>query len=360
MEYLIRMLTSSLILLLIASCDSKGMTTDPNPWKLVKVSGAYCGNGAPVNMASFPSPEPTGKLLIYLQSGGACWDDVTCDYNSAVYTSTGITDSDVLRDAEVTATAGVLDRTSQSNSFRNDDFAYIPYCTGDVHSGSKTQAGSTGVRHSGGQNLLVFIEQGILPKFPDIDEVYLVGASAGGFGSIIMYESIKDLFGAIPVHLLSDGGMPLPTTPVLTDSSNFRTMAGFQQLLKTNWGYNIYLNLESDYIEDSFGHIAETNTDRRFGLISSLDDTTIQRFIEAGMYGILEFDTFTETDWRNAMSQIQSLTDTHENSNGFFHQSQQHVFIRQNTDNFIIGTTSLTEWLEQFRSGVDWQSYTDL
>lgn len=360
MEYLIKLFVSFCLLLLLAACNSSSSKTDTNPWQLVQVSGAQCGNGDSVNMATYPSQDPTGKLVIYLQSGGACWDETTCNLNGAVYTSTGISNSEVRRDADAADNYGVLNRTSNNNPFKNDDFVYIPYCTGDVHAGSKSQAGSSGVLHSGGQNLLTFIEQGILPNFPDIEVVYLVGASAGGFGAIIMYESVKDLFGAIPVHLLSDGGMPLPTSLSLTSAENLLTMTQFQTLLKTNWGHDVYLNLETDYIEESFEHIISSNTGRRFGLISSLDDQVIQRFIGTGLFSVFNYDQYTKTDWLAAITQITSQANSHANTHVFFHQSQLHVFSQQNTDNYIIGTTSLTDWLEQFRSGVNWQSYSDL
>ncbi|MDH5394595.1 MAG: hypothetical protein OEY11_15535, partial [Gammaproteobacteria bacterium] len=96
------------------------------------------------------------------------------------------------------------------------------------------------------------------------------------------------------------------------------------------------------------------------GLISSLDDKVIQRFLGTGLYGVSGYEQYTETDWRAAMTDVTSKVNIHANAHVFFHQSQLHVFSQQNTDNYIIETTSLTDWLEQFRSSVNWQSYSDL
>ena len=336
-----------------------------------------------VNRADERADAPTDKLVIYLQGGGACWDDLTCSNGTAVYTNERLTDYDVRLDANEMSQSGIGDRTNLDNPFRNDSFAYIPYCTGDIHSGGQTAENpDTKVLHRGGLNLQEFVSSsnGLVDQFPDVSEVFLIGASAGGFGATVMYQTVAEAFGDVPVHLLSDGGIPLgdielkanPDQPFETE----RSMPEFQRfLIEDAWNVTPFLpDNDAGAPIKAFDLIFADNnndyTERRFGVITSLDDKVIQQFIHTGIYGlyytVIHFESnpqYTQTEWQSAVGDMETLLSAYPNSHAFIKDDSTHVYIGDNLLTLVTAgatTTTLAEWLDAFRSGDNWTTVSEL
>jgi len=75
------------------------------------------------------------KLLIYLEGGGACTDYYTC-WAPVFGVRTAVT---LTPNPSVYPSGGILDRSNSLNPFRNWTIVYIPYVTGDVHSGDRVR-----------------------------------------------------------------------------------------------------------------------------------------------------------------------------------------------------------------------------
>src|SRR5206468_3191319 len=86
-------------------------------------------------------------------------------------------------DAATLLTSSFFDRHDDTNPFRNDSFTFVPYCTGDVHAGSKPDANYGGriTHHVGYQNMTAYLTR-LVPTFSSASRVILSGSSAGGFG----------------------------------------------------------------------------------------------------------------------------------------------------------------------------------
>lgn len=392
-----------------------------NNWETLTVEGPTCGNGSPVSAAidraALNTPNPSDKLVIFLQGGGACWDAATCGAGAATSISEDLTDEAVLQQAIASSEIGILSREDEQNPFRNDSLAYVPYCTGDIHSGGNNAPSPfTGIVHSGGNNLVSFIgdsEEGLISTFPDVKEVFLIGASAGGFGSILMHQTVQEAFGDVPVHLLSDGGVPLgqiandawennPANPTYDLSGPaydeyflgfqqqtglpdqvipaFRTsgksLADFQQQLIFTWGSTPFLATDDNGIplldlESIFIDNVNENPDVRFGVITSMDDKTIQRFTDTGLYGnyssliLPQFGVtgtvFTQNDWLTVVNDFESIVtgDGSKNTQAFIKDDSTHVYtlsdLKVKADN-----KQLKNWLKQFRKGnPSWKTASD-
>ena len=111
-------------------------------------------------------------MTIYFEGGGACWAGLLCDQGPYTTASnlTGFNAASIGAGGVNIARAS-FNRADLTNPFRNDTLIYVPYCTGDVHSGNnvatydRADGGSFDIHHVGYANFgLEFADsQGDLP-----------------------------------------------------------------------------------------------------------------------------------------------------------------------------------------------------
>jgi hypothetical protein len=229
-------LISSVVLLSIAgSCasddDARGSSEadrdaiveafPADTWTWRPVVGTKCGFGTETGFAFNPHPG-SDRLTVYFEGGGACWSGALCTATDPpiAYNLEGY-------DAETFATeiAGgvppadyqVFDRSDPDNPFAEDNFVFIPYCTGDVHSGSNVatysdaSGGSITVHHVGFENIRLDLEV-IQKLFPHADRLVIAGTSGGGFGATFNYSRVRAAWPDARPHLINDAA------PVLAGS----------------------------------------------------------------------------------------------------------------------------------------------
>lgn len=219
-------------------------------WVWVPVDGSKCASGARAGLGL--NRAATGdELLIFLQGGGACWNTGTCvpsliqygplcDYGTLCLLATpggqqptavhvthpdpfpadggGAFPSEVAPFKRSAAT----DRTRPDNPFRNASFAWLPYCTGDLHAGRSEKTyqykynlfdnpAPYTVHFAGAANLDAYLSR-LRATFPGVKKVYLTGSSAGGYGATLNFERVRAAFPSAEVHLLADSS-PFIATP---------------------------------------------------------------------------------------------------------------------------------------------------
>jgi len=136
-------------------------------------SGPICIAGTPYS--AFTRAGNPDKLLIFLQGGGACWQDF---YNCNI----------LAEDQEPPVPrVGIWDFDSKDNPFADYSIVYMPYCDGSVFTGDNDVLDPSfpfgPMRfHRGLRNLSAGID---LAKatFPDAGRVTVAGSSAGGVGA---------------------------------------------------------------------------------------------------------------------------------------------------------------------------------
>ncbi len=196
-------------------------------WETVTLpaaTGASCGNGTPyrffVNRALF-----TDDMTVTFEGGGACWDQAACEGQGAYSAANpdGIpADYMSLPNAAagglVTPFSARLD-PFQATDTQGDNLVYLPYCTGDVHTGSRvvvyTDADPDHPRveyHQGKANIKAAADW-LKKHLGRPDRLVLTGFSAGGVGATANHAIVRDILKPRGrVTLLADSG-PLFNAP---------------------------------------------------------------------------------------------------------------------------------------------------
>lgn len=244
-------------------------------WTWVPFEESACGNGEPSGILVNPAVSAT-RVLLYLEGGGLCWDDFTCvQQETATYVQRGYNRVDAEDFAAVEGTLGIFNRQAEGNPFADHHFVYVPYCTGDLHAGSREET-SYGVSHTGYENLGEFLHR-IVPTFPDVEEVTVAGASAGGYGAMLNYDRTRRAFLDVPVHLLIDSAPPF-TTELLP--------LAFQDVQRAAWNLDAAIPEGCESCDDlfaTFSFLLGRWPDMRVGLVSSLEDSTMRFLIGLGL-----------------------------------------------------------------------------
>ncbi|SDE84613.1 Pectinacetylesterase [Blastococcus fimeti] len=161
------------------------------------------------------------KVAFVLEGGGACFSAATCG-------PTGGTSKVNLADdapagpgsrgeGDENGAQGLLDLDNPDNPLAGYSVVYVPYCTGDLHLGDRTQDYGDGVvvEHKGRVNATTALE-GMAEAFPDAEEVVVVGFSAGSAGAPLYGGLVHDLLPDAEISVVADASGAYPGDAVIT------------------------------------------------------------------------------------------------------------------------------------------------
>jgi len=173
------------------------------------VNGMTCRDGSPTGIGyRVGSPK---KVAIYINGGGACFNAETCSSNPKSFNQNDWTSLVMDR-----GNNGIFDVNNPLNPLKDFSFVFVPYCTGDVHSGTRTTGFALNdpdtQRYVGFYNFqkaLNFIQ----PYFDrnKVEEVVLFGLSAGGYGVYVNCLEVAKRFPNAKITVINDSG------PVFSD-----------------------------------------------------------------------------------------------------------------------------------------------
>jgi hypothetical protein len=116
---------------------------------------------------------------------------------------------------------GIFKLDNPGNPVKDWSFVYIPYCTGDLHTGSATRqynnAGSPAlpptftIEHRGFDNFMVVLDW-IKGHFNDPKRVLVAGSSAGGYGAEANFPWLAASYPHAKMAVIGDGSQGV-TTP---------------------------------------------------------------------------------------------------------------------------------------------------
>jgi Pectinacetylesterase len=259
-------------------------------WVWVDVPEAKCrggggtGFGVRLNAAS-------DKLFIFFEGGGACFNTASCFGNADSYSQNAFNGW-----TSGGGKSGVFDTANAANALKDWNAVYIPYCTGDVHAGSATDADVPGGAAPKNQSFVGFTNVGhflqrIIPTFMNVKKVVVTGVSAGGFGAAFNYHRIAQAFCPRPAILIDDSG------PAMDDQY---VAPCLQERWRTLWGLND--NLPADCADCSpaggggilnyMDYLSQRYPGGRLTLISSTQDSTIRQFYGFGQNNCAGLDGF--------------------------------------------------------------------
>jgi hypothetical protein len=215
------------VLVLVAACTD-GPTTEPilNPprdlydsWIKVEPPGALCGNDSQYKIwVNFS--DKSDNLVVVFEPGGACWDYESCTGKNGIR---GAANIDGLPDDHWELAQFIspfLSRFADTSPSRDWNMVYVPYCTGDVHTGNKTvtytDPGGTGpddtFHHEGHADVLSVVSW-IDSQFTHVPKMLVTGCSAGGVGSLVNYQFLRNGVHAVEKgYLLDDSGPVFPSS----------------------------------------------------------------------------------------------------------------------------------------------------
>jgi hypothetical protein len=196
------------------------------PWVKVAPTGTVCGNGSQYKFWYYDNPNSTNMVIMF-EGGGACWDYDTCSGRAGVL---GASNANGLPDTYITGMApkyvspivngadpGLPFRAKDNIATNGWDVVYMPYCTGDVHTGNKTTTYTdpTGVnppltwRHNGYNNT-VAAANFLRGRFPTINKLLVTGFSAGGVGTATQFYTMRRTLRPVKAYSLNDSGPLFP------------------------------------------------------------------------------------------------------------------------------------------------------
>jgi hypothetical protein len=188
--------------------DAAPISASEGTWTFVPVPEAHCANGTATGLGVNLSRR-SSRVLVFLAGGGACWEAAACAAGTAVHIQDTMGAGPVLAEAQGAGLGVLFDRTDPANPFRDASFVYVPYCTGDLHSGTRTHVydwfGPRPLEHVGAKNMDAYLAR-LRPTFADADRVWLVGVSAGGLGTLFHGWRVQKAFPGARVDVFSDSG----------------------------------------------------------------------------------------------------------------------------------------------------------
>jgi hypothetical protein len=312
----------------------------PGEWTWVEVPEAHCMDGTSTGFALRPSTSGIDRLVIYLEGGGACFDEATCEGTAmTAWSAENFHDVSILIDAYA-----IFDPARSPAA--DWSAVYVPYCTGDVHAGTNA-SGFGGRQHVGHTNVTHFLRR-IIPTFPGLEQVLLTGASAGGLGALANFDQVQQAFGCTPVTMLDDSG-PVLDDPYMRPCLQART--------RDLWRFAVPPDCPQCTGPDGGGfvalwaYLATKYPDRRFGLLSTTRDSTIRRFYSFGLVpGCDHLGDYPPALYEEGLLDLRDFLAPYPNVHTFYWASEGHTFLPFDLTREAGGTSAET-FIGQLMSG---------
>jgi hypothetical protein len=184
-------------------------------WIKVEPPGVVCGNNSQYKMwVNFS--DKSDNLVVVFEPGGACWDYDSCAGNTGIR---GAANPDGLPDNHWELAPFIspfLSRFDDTNPSRDWNMVYVPYCTGDVHTGAtvatyESEGHDPLEFHHDGHAAVQSVVSWIGANFTHIPKLLATGCSAGGVGSLANYHFLRK---GLPIvekaYLINDSGPIFP------------------------------------------------------------------------------------------------------------------------------------------------------
>ena len=326
---------------LIGSGPLAEAAANPGTWTFVETEGAKCRDGSDTGFG-VRLQEGAENLMIYLEGGGACFNQATCSQNPSSFDA-----NDFAALAAARGDAGIFNSTRSDNPVGTWNMVYVPYCTGDVHGGSAPNATVPGVagmqQFVGHQNVALYLD--ILDRYlGDADNVLLTGASAGGFGTLVNFAQVADTFEGAGLTLYDDSGPIFFADDVLSPAlgGQFAALYNFPASFPADAG----ALFAPDGLQGVYDYYDARYPDAEFGLSSYLEDQTIRFFFGFGQPD----GTITGPEYTAGLLDLNAMAP--ERWAAYYAPGATHTFI--GADATYFGTSegvALNDWLGSLLEG---------
>jgi hypothetical protein len=267
-------------------------------WTYYEVEGAICRDGSPAGY--YLRKGASKNLLIFLNGGGVCYDSFFCTLNPAnvdeslpgetLFEATIDTlQTSIAPERQIPPDEGIFEKDPR-NPVADWSMVYVPYCTGDIHSGTKRDATLVTSPQMAPQQFVGYSNIGLFyrsfgPDFLDSEKVLLTGSSAGGFGALLNYQRTQAFFKKSQLITVTDSAVPF--------RDDFQDPC-IQKIWRQLWGLDEIIPKECrECFGAEGGGLAEVSAynvahrkvkNKAFGgVISSKQDEVMKLFYSAGL-----------------------------------------------------------------------------
>jgi hypothetical protein len=269
-------------------------------WETVELpvsSGASCGNGTPYRFFVNRTPLSKDVVMVY-EGGGACWDQKAClgEGKLAATNPDGVP-PDYMKSINVAfglVTPFNARNSPQAVQTQGWNMVFLPYCTGDVHSGSKVTVYADAypdrprVQYHAGAANIEAAAGWLRANLGQPRNMMLTGYSAGGVGSTTTYAVVRNTMAPTGrATLLADSGplVPAPQSgtpeeyPALKLHNTIREVWGLDepQGLVTRFA-GLIPGFDPTNLGSVNGALAQTFPQDRFGYMVFTRDTNFSAF----------------------------------------------------------------------------------
>ena len=312
---------------------------------VVELVGSRCGDGSPSYFSFFPKRD-SQDLVVFLESGGACWSKDTCKAGHVTRLSRKPSRKFALKEK------GLLDLENPLFPLHGSHLVTIPYCTGDVFLGdTETNYGSENkpnlIHHRGYRNVILTLEA-VSSLFPNLKRVVLLGRSAGGLGVHGHVRSLDHYFPQSQKFAIADAGTPF-MPPYLREDAYLKIMKAWNAFgtlppLSKPGGINHFGEVLK-FNQMQFPHI-------RFGLIQAYEDSVMTYFAKS--VGAPVPSEAVRRSMIEASNTYLGLETPH--AKVFFLNGKSHVQTKKDLAKLVSEETSLLEWLNGMFHNGEWEN----
>jgi hypothetical protein len=309
--------------------------------------------------------EASTDLVVYLQGGGACWDFVTCggarSFGIEKTAATGpFGPQQFAADIYEKYPRSWVRRENLPASLRDATIVFVPYCTGDVHSGDEvttysfSELPSVTWHHAGHANVLAFLKR-LGATFPSPRKLVVAGSSAGGFGSLSNYPAFRWYWPDAKGYLVDDSGPPLAGDAIPEATRD----AWYQS-------WNIGASLDpfcpscaADYSQ-GLRELVRRYPEDRIALLSHLEDSVIRGFFGTFTLAPPGLVPMPAEEFEAALRSLGTtvLDPATPNAKYFFSEGDAHPTLEDPT--VVTTPAPLADWLELMLSDSPaWTSASD-
>jgi len=274
--------------------------TAPMGWNWYNIEGAKCRDGSQMGIFVHFG-EDMEKLFVYFEGGGACANKGFCDLNKHVseqFLSGGesaVASLFILPQPQAPNGTGLFDLTNAANPFKGWSQIFIPYCTGDVYSGTTSDVAIEGVETKQsfyGAGTVKKIVARVAATFKkDLKRFVAGGSSAGGYGAGINFGALQDTLPDAYGTVLLDASPPF---------GNDFMPSCLQKRWRDTWGLDANFpadcgeqcrNAEGGNLFQIVDYWREKYPKTNVALISGIHDEIIRLFFSLGNNDCKDYQT---------------------------------------------------------------------
>ena len=339
-------------------------------------------SGGPVLTQAGPRPGNTeysffikrgnpNKLIVAFDGGGACWDGLTCIGSalggSATYTREIDETVEGLAQGE-----GLFDDRNPANPYKEYTKVFVPYCTADVHWGSRDTVYQFNVpglgnvpwliRHRGSDNVIAvvdWLQRNGRTKQVDLKRVRdltVTGLSAGAYGTLNGFGFLAALTPNARQNLVADAGIGVLTpsffaTTLYPDASavwgaqaNLPPVPGFDTLFADASANPLLL------VPLAFQSLSAWKPKAHFASITAELD-----LVQVGFYALSKSPPVLAPgpqeafEWYAGMKTITAATASLPNYRYFIEEGTFHTFLADDDYTYGVGANgvSVAQWIRE-------------